>query len=221
LRIDNLGSLRRQSLYRCGLKLLKTVSPQQHFSLGGWLFFKILFFWSGILFLGFSSQKKIETGLLLWSLGFFFLLIFFFRNLLAQIKIYPPLFEIQTNTFSPGQFIPFGLSLIARRRLQLKGIHVSLSCEEKSISVVRNNQITYRSTLFEVHQTYFPESLLLPEMEKKLLEKIKIPSEAPYVFSSPHHQLSYRLNLQIEIAYFPDYRLSKIIYVIPPGYHAL
>jgi hypothetical protein len=96
-----------------------------------------------------------------------------------------------------------------------------LSCEEKSISVVRNNQITYRSTLFEVHQTYFPESLLLPEMEKKLLEKIKIPSEAPYVFSSPHHQLSYRLNLQIEIAYFPDYRLSKIIYVIPPGYHAL
>ncbi|MEK7485514.1 MAG: hypothetical protein AABZ60_14410, partial [Planctomycetota bacterium] len=143
-----------------------------------------------------------------------------FRNILAQYKVEKPIFEIPKNVFSPGDVIPFGISVIAKRAMTLNCIKVTFRAAEVTLSGSGKHQTTYRHEILRLEQT-FSENLSLQEgEEKKILYKIQIPEKTPYYFEFFTHKIFSELIVYFDIAGAPDYKITKNIFIIPQGYRS-
>lgn len=143
-----------------------------------------------------------------------------FRNVLAQYKVEKPIFEIPKNVFSPGETIPFGISVIAKRMTTLNSVKVTFRAEEVTISGSGKNQTTHRHEVFRKEQTFSENTHLQEGEEKKILHKIEIPEKTPYYFEYANHKVVSELVVHFDIAGSPDYQIKKTIFILPQGYKA-
>lgn len=222
IQIPVLPQTRLPLLYCSGYAYLKPASVSKNFAEPPFHFIaRVLLFYSAFVLLFTLPNQQFKTALGM-IFGFTFLLVIgCFRNLGARYKITEPKMKLASNVFSPEACISFPLSFRIKRDILLQKVEARLVGEEFATKPIRNDQMTFQNEIFCVQKRYLEQTYLKAGEERFIQVELFVPKEAPYCFQGHSNQIRCWLQIEIHLAYWPNYRIVRPIYLLPQNYKAL
>ncbi len=174
--------------------------------IGGLVFFSSS--WSDYFFM-------ILFGLLFCGFGLF-LLARVIRQLLMTLGIGPTLVEISEHPLLPGK--KYHMAVHQSGILRVLRFEVSLLCVELSRFRHGTDMVTHRKEVFR--QSLFVRETFEIESDRPLLESfdLRLPEGGMHSFQSRSNEISWKVQVHMELAGWPDVDRECPVIVYPPTY---
>lgn len=125
--------------------------------------------------------------------------------------------ELITSQVTPGGRVQARLAFQPRRRVTLNGITAELIGSEVCVSGSGSNRTTHRKTFFNDLHTLEGATTLQAGDRREFNLDFPIPDDVPFSFDLDDNDLSWTIDLRVDIPHWPDWTNSLKILVHPDG----
>ena len=184
------------------------------------------FNWIGLLFAFAALAFFFNAGPRLFSLssigvwflggiGVIVLVFWIIRSVLPKWALGSVSAELDAESYCTGGTIGGTISISPRKSVQINGIQMTVSGQEKCVSGSGSNRRTHRHTLYEGKEQLAESMILNPGHPNQFALGFTLPADAPPSIDLDDNEIQWSVDLRIDIPSWPDWYISMPIQINP------
>lgn len=156
----------------------------------------------------------------LWILGALFgvgsAVWWFIFRWMPSHRLGPVQYQFASLRLAPGQTLRGELTIQPPRPIEINEVTLNLSAKEVCVSGSGSNKTTHRHTVFEKQYLLATGGMLPAGTTTRWPIEAPLPSEPIYSLDLSDNDLTWTLELRINVPRWPDWKRSETLIVVPP-----